>query len=1098
MFTRWLSSLPHGRSRRNAPRHSRQWVARLAVEALEDRYVPSTLTVTSALDDSSTGTLRDVVNTASAGDVINFDPSLNGQTITLTQGEINIAKDLTIQGPGASLLTISGNNASRIFNVDATSGINVTLSDLTLTAGNGADTTTTGGGAIRSNNANLTLERLTVSANHAAGAAGGGILDQAGTLTVQDSTINNNTAGTTGGGISLGAGGVLTLVNTTVQDNTAGTAGGGVAASPPPPASTSGGTTGTGTGTGTGGSTSTGTTSSQLTIRDSTISHNTAGTAGGGLSLGTDGASTVINTTLSDNTASTDGGGIADDTSALTLQLDTISNNTAGGQGGGVRITAPADSGGSILVDTTTISNNTAAGDGGGLFTGSASPAGFTIQGSTITSNKTTAGSGGGLALVLNTTGGPVNILTSTVANNSAATQGGGGILLDGTASNAPVLIGYSTMAGNQAGNAAGDNGGGLLISNAGGTVSLLDSTLTGNSTAGSGGGLFDHHSNGSFLLLNSTINNNSAAISGGGLQVDTGATLTQLESTIIAGNATGTIGPDVVNAGSIVAANNNLIQNGFAGTAPTAQVGNLFGQDPLLGPLQDNGGATPTEAPLIGSPVIDKGSNPANLATDQRGAGFNRTIGTQPDIGAVEINPNAPSASLVSAPSVDASSPPNTYAFQVSFDDQRGIHVNSLGAAVRVTGPNGFSQVATLTQLDGTTDDPHRVATYSVTPPGGMWTLDADGTYTISIEPDTARNVDGDPVPPGPLGTFTVDLTNPGTGATSGPKHFYAVGADTFVPAQERILHPSNSAETGGDVFHPPQVRVYDAATGAMVWEFNAYPFLRANGVRVAVADINGDGVPDIITAPGPPAGPGGLSIPLVEIWSGATHGLMAEFLAYPGFTGGVYVATGDVNGDGVPDIITGTDAGAGPNVAVFSGKDLSPLYSFFAFDPVYTGGVRVAAADVNGDGKADIIVTAATVPQIRVFSGADGSMLANFMALVPGYLGGLSVAAADLDGDGHAEIIVGTMAGGHSQVEVFSGIGGLPRADFMAFGFNYNGAVHVGTADDLDGNGLPDILVGSSSPAGPHLRTFDGLSMAPLASFWALPRSLDGIFVS
>src|SRR5437764_12215247 len=87
MFTRWLSSLPDGRSRRNAQR------ARLAVEALEDRYVPSTLTVTSALDDDSVGTLRAVVTDAEAGDVITFDPLLNEQTITLTQGEIDIAKD---------------------------------------------------------------------------------------------------------------------------------------------------------------------------------------------------------------------------------------------------------------------------------------------------------------------------------------------------------------------------------------------------------------------------------------------------------------------------------------------------------------------------------------------------------------------------------------------------------------------------------------------------------------------------------------------------------------------------------------------------------------------------------------------------------------------------------------------------------------------------------------------------------------------------------------------------------------------------------------------------------------------------------------------
>src|SRR5207248_800791 len=205
---------------------------------------------------------------------------------------------------------------------------------------------------------------------------------------------------------------------------------------------------------------------------------------------------------------------------------------------------------------------------------------------STFLSNTTSTGRGGGLAVVLNTAGGPVSILRSIIGNNSAPSQGGGGILLDGNASTAPVLIGYTTLAGNQAGDGAGDNGGGLLINNAGGSVNLVDSTISGNSTAGAGAGIFEHHTNGSFLLLSSTITDNNAAISGGGLQVDSGATLTQLESTIIASNATATIGPDVVNAGSIIAANNNLVENGFAGTPPTSQTANLIGENPLLGAL--------------------------------------------------------------------------------------------------------------------------------------------------------------------------------------------------------------------------------------------------------------------------------------------------------------------------------------------------------------------------------------------------------------------------------------------------------------------------------------------------------------------------------
>ena len=70
--------------------------------------------------------------------------------------------------------------------------------------------------------------------------------------------------------------------------------------------------------------------------------------------------------------------------------------------------------------------------------------------------------------------------------------------------------------------------------------------------------------------------------------------------------------------------------------------------------------------------------------------------------------------------------------------------------------------------------------------------------------------------------------------------------------------------------------------------------------------------------------------------------------------------MAAGDVNGDGHADIITGAGAGGGPHVSVFSGTDLSILASFFAYDPAFTGGVTVAAGDVNGDGLADIVTGA------------------------------------------------------------------------------------------------------------------------------------------
>jgi fibronectin-binding autotransporter adhesin len=997
MFTRRLSRLPDGRSRRNTQR------TRLTVEALEDRYVPSTLTVTSALDDGSAGTLRAQIAAAAPGDVLVFDPSLNGQTITLTQGEIDIAKSLTIQGPGANQLIVSGNNASRVFNIDGPGVLNVAIGGLTLTGGNGTNVTvpppsapdatvptstvpgTFGGGAIRIDNETVTLLGVTISSNHSDGGPGGGILNQAGALTVRDCRILANTTGTAGGGIANGSG-ALTIVNTMVRSNT----------------------------------------------------------------------------------ATTDGGGIASDSGAVTLQSANVRGNTSGGTGGGVTLNNPTRA---VLVDTTTIANNTATGDGGGVFVGSASGAGFTLQRSVITGNKTDSGRGGGVALFLKGGTGPVTLAFNSVDGNTAATQGGGGILLDGAGATGAVLIRSSSVSGNHAGDGTGDHGGGLLISDAGASVTVQNTTIAGNSAADSGGGIFEHHTGGSFRVLSSTIASNRAAGSGGGIQVDSGATLTQLESTIVADNTAGAAAPDVANAGTLVVANNNLVENGFAGTAPSTQSGNIVGQDPGLGLLQNNGGPTPTLAPLASSPVLDTGSNPTGATYDQRGPGFARTVGAQTDIGAVEVDLNAPSATLVSAPAVNAGSTPGSYDFQVAFDDNRGVRLATLGSAVSVTGPNGFSQVATLVSADGTIDNPRRVATYRITPPGGVWADTANGTYTISIQPNTVKDFDGNVLPAGSLGTFAVSIVAPAPPPR--PKQFYAVGADTN---------------------NPPVVRVYDAATGELEWTVTAYAANYRGGVRVAVADIDGDGTPDLITAPG--ADPN--VSPLVKVFSGATHDLLAQFMAYDlGFHGGVFVATGDVNGDGHPDIITGADAGAFPHVKVFNGVGLSEMYSFYAFAPDYAGGVRVAAGDVNGDGRADIIVGAGTVPHVRVFSGADLSELYSFMAYDPAFAGGVFIAAGDLDGDGHADIITGADAGGNGHVKAFNGGDLSLRASFLAFGAGYQGAVHVGTADVND-NGLPDILVGAGHPAGPHLKAFAGRSLFLLDSFLALPSADTGIFVS
>jgi hypothetical protein len=205
------------------------------LEALEGRIVPSTLTVLNNLD-SGAGSLRAEIAAAKKGDSIVFAPSLNGQTITLTSGELDITTSLSIQGPGASQLTISGSGLSRVFEV--ASKVTVTLSGLTVSNGNGVGSPSgnqhkdvfTGGGGIL-NLGTLTVSSCDISYNTTT-TSGGGIANH-GTLIVNGgSVLSYDTAQVPGTGNGVGGGianfGTATVTDSTVSNDSAGYEGGGV------------------------------------------------------------------------------------------------------------------------------------------------------------------------------------------------------------------------------------------------------------------------------------------------------------------------------------------------------------------------------------------------------------------------------------------------------------------------------------------------------------------------------------------------------------------------------------------------------------------------------------------------------------------------------------------------------------------------------------------------------------------------------------------------------------------------------------------------------------------------------------------------------
>ncbi len=195
------------------------------LESLEARDVPSTLTVTNNLD-SGVGSLRAEIAAATGKDTIVFAPTLAGKTITLTSGELDITRNLTIQGPGAGKLSISGGDAGRVFEVDGAK-TTVTLSGLTIThgrsySGGGGDFNSTSGGGILNYRGKLTVSDCTLSYNGSS--EGGGLFNDGGTVTLTACTLSHNSSGDGGG---LFNNGTASLSGCTLIDNTA-TLGGGI------------------------------------------------------------------------------------------------------------------------------------------------------------------------------------------------------------------------------------------------------------------------------------------------------------------------------------------------------------------------------------------------------------------------------------------------------------------------------------------------------------------------------------------------------------------------------------------------------------------------------------------------------------------------------------------------------------------------------------------------------------------------------------------------------------------------------------------------------------------------------------------------------
>jgi parallel beta-helix repeat protein len=348
------------RNRGGVTVRSRNGRLRPSLMALEDRALLSTLMVTNARDDGSPGTLRSAIieaNNSSFSDTIAFSSLFDTpQTITLSLGPLTLqgTATTTITGPGATLLTIDADKASRVFEVqDGPAAI----SGLTVIGG----TAEVGGGLYNSAGI-LDLTDVTVSGNTATAGGGGLATVGGGSTTLTDCVVSGNTAQSNGGGLYNDGGGT-TLTNCTVSGNTSQSNGGGLATTAAGGTELTDCTVRGNTASGNGGGIYN--VASSTTLGGCTVSGNTAESNGGGM-FSTNSA-TLGNVTIAGNTA-IDGGGLFFLNGLVTLTNATVSGNTALSNVGGLYIFP-----GVVATVTNTIVAGQAAGTdtGVGTFTGS-------------------------------------------------------------------------------------------------------------------------------------------------------------------------------------------------------------------------------------------------------------------------------------------------------------------------------------------------------------------------------------------------------------------------------------------------------------------------------------------------------------------------------------------------------------------------------------------------------------------------------------------------------------------------------------------------------------------------------------------------------